>query len=127
MNRGKIFLYIFIFFAAFGLITQLFGNTFRFLFGLLMMVGFAIVLFALFHFLINRSAGQNNEMKKYRQAVKQSKSKYNTTASKYNVKTSAAKRTPTIRRKGRRRPTHLRVIEGNKSKAKSKENDRATF
>jgi uncharacterized membrane protein YuzA (DUF378 family) len=110
--------------AGFGLLTQLFGNTRNFLTSILMMLGVAVVFFALFYFFINRSRGSSDEMKKYKQAVKQSKSKYE--------QSTPGKRTPIpskqnafVKRKGKRRPTHLRVIEGNKNKPKEK--DRASF
>ena len=111
-----------IIFAVLGFITQLFGNTRNFLIGLFTMVGFAVVIFALLYFLVNRTRGSSNDMKKYKQAVKQSKSKYQPT-SKNQVQSPAKKHQNNIGRRSRKRPTHLRVIDGNKSKGK----DRANF
>lgn len=114
-----------IIFAILGFITQLFGNTRNFLIGLFTMVGFAVVIFALLYLLVNRTrgSGSSNEMRKYKQAVKQSKSKYQQTTPKKPTQTTTKKQNNVIGRKNRKRPTHLRVIDGNKSKGK----DRANF
>lgn len=128
MKRNKItyFFYFIMVLAVFGLITQLFGNTRGFLTSMLTMVIFAVVIFGLLYFLMNRTRGSSNEMKKYKQAVKQSKTKYQPATSKNPVQPPTPKRKPTtIGRKGKKRPTHLRVIEGNGDKHKGK--DRATF
>ncbi len=90
-----------------------------------MMLGFAVAIFALLYFIVNRSRGSSDEMKKYKQAVKQSQSKYQQAAPKKPTPAPLANRKTDRSRKGKRRPTHLRVIEGNKSKTKGK--DRATF
>lgn len=127
MKRNKIayLFYIIIALAVFGLITQLFGNTRNFLMGMAMMLGFAVAIFALLYFIVNRSRGSSDEMKKYKQAVKQSQSKYQQATPKKPTPAPLANRKTDRTRKGKRRPTHLRVIEGNKSKTKGK--DRATF
>ncbi|MCF3941745.1 SA1362 family protein [Oceanobacillus alkalisoli] len=127
MKRKKIayIFYIIIALAVFGVITQLFGNTRNFLMGMFMMLGFAVAIFALLYFVVNRSRGSSDEMKKYKQAVKQSKSKYQQTTPKKPKQPESFNRKYPRTRNGKKRPTHLRVIEGNKSKAKGK--DRATF
>lgn len=63
-------------------------------------------------------------MKKYKQAVKQSKVKYKqySSASSHTTNTNK-KQTAQLKKKRNRRAPHLRVIDGNKSKGK----DRATF
>lgn len=53
-------------------------------------------------------------MKKYKQAVKQSKAKYG----KANYKTHPSK--PAMKKKRSRRVAHLRVIDGNKDKKKDR-------
>lgn len=125
MKRKKIayLFYLIMILAGFGLVTQLFGNTRGFLTSMFMMLGFAVAIFALLYFLVNRSRGSSDEMKKYKQAVKQSKSKYNQAAPKKPAHVPAINKKAATARKVKKRPTHLRVIEGNKSKEK----DRATF
>lgn len=117
--------YIIIALAVFGVITQLFGNTRNFLMGIVTMLGFAVAIFALLYFVVNRPRGSSDEMKKYKQAVKQSRSKYQQATPKKPTTVPFANQKTVRTRKGKRRPSHLRVIEGNKSKTKGK--DRATF
>lgn len=126
MKRNKIALlvYVIIAFAAIGLISQLFGNTKNFLVSIVVMLGIAAAIFALFNFVLQRRRGSPDEMKKYKQAVKQSKMKYqptekNAVQPKVKVKQSSGN----APRKGKKRASHLRVIEGNKPKDK----DRASF
>ncbi|MHA6250995.1 SA1362 family protein [Oceanobacillus sp. CAU 1775] len=122
MKRSKtaILIYILIGFAFIGLISQLFGNTVNFLVGILVMLFFAALLFGLLYFVMNRRNGTGNsdEMKKYKKAVKQSNMKYQQSAPIKKTVTNQKKKTKPAFRKERRRPTHLRVIEGNKDKAK---------
>jgi polyferredoxin len=68
MKRNTV-MYIFygvILLAVFGLLAQLFGNTRNFIMSVFMMLGFAVAIFALFYFLINRSRDSSDEMKKYK-------------------------------------------------------------
>ncbi|MFD1066226.1 SA1362 family protein [Oceanobacillus locisalsi] len=118
----SIFVYVIIAFAAFGLISQLFGNTAAFLSRLLISIGIGAAIFGLVYFFLIRkrqpSGKQRDNMKKYKQAVKQSKSKYShkqpvkTGGSSYQ-KTNPKKRNP-------KKASHLRVIEGNKTKKKNR-------
>ncbi|WP_087971656.1 SA1362 family protein [Oceanobacillus rekensis] len=123
MGRGKfsIIIYLIIGFAGIGLISQLFGNTVNFLISILLMVAVGAGIFGLIHFFVLRKRGPSNmnEMKKYKQAVKQSKTKYK------QPKQSATSTKTVIPEKKKRskRASHLRVIEGNKQKGK----DRASF
>ncbi|GEN87411.1 SA1362 family protein [Oceanobacillus sp. FSL W8-0428] len=116
----SIFVYLIIAFAAFGLISQLFGNTAAFLSRLLISIGIGAAIFGLVYFFLIRrqqpSGRQQDNMKKYKQAVKQSKSKYG----RQNAVTTASNQKPGQKKKSTRRTSHLRVIEGNKSKKKNR-------
>ncbi|WP_226582956.1 SA1362 family protein [Halobacillus litoralis] len=120
--------------AIFFVGIQLFTNTSGFLTSIVTMIGIAALIYGAiyFFFLRNRgfgggTGGNRNEMKKYKQAVKQSKQKYKqqTPVVKKSPVAKAQAKTSTIGRKNRRRANgpQLRVIEGNKSKDKN----RATF
>lgn len=63
--------------------------------------------------------GNHDEMRKYRRAVKQSQKKYEN----YNPTTNRMQRHKQMKR--RRRPSHLRLIKGNKTRDKS-DKDRAS-
>ncbi|GGP12787.1 MULTISPECIES: SA1362 family protein [Oceanobacillus] len=116
----SIFVYLIIAFAAFGLISQLFGNTAAFLSRLLISIGIGAAIFGLVYFFLIRrqqpSGRQQNNMKKYKQAVKQSKSKYGHQKS----VTTANSQKPGQKKRSPKRASHLRVIEGNKSKKKNR-------
>lgn len=71
-----------------------------------------------------RSGGTSDEMKKYRQAVKQSKQKYNTQPEKPKQKSKKGT-SGKSRRKRRNRP-HLTVIDGKKGASNKEKNDRAS-
>lgn len=116
-NKTAYLFYGLILLALFGLVSQLFGDTRNFIMGIFMMLGFGVAVFAVFYFLVNRSRGSSDEMKKYKQAVKQSKSKYQQSTSRDTTRPSAKQKFQS-KQKGKRRPTHLRVIEGNKPKDK---------
>ena len=123
MARGKfpIIIYLIIGFAVVGLISQLFGNTVNFLSNIVMMVVFGAAIFGLIYFFVLRKRGpsNNNEMKKYKQAVKQSKTKYKQP----KQPTTSTKGVIPQKKRRNKRASHLRVIEGNKEKRK----DRASF
>lgn len=126
-NKIAILVYLIIGLAIIGLFSQLIGNTKNFLINILMMIGIAVIIFAVFYYLFFRKRGTSDEMKKYKQAVKQSKQKYKSNPSPKktteNSKVNRNSKNLAVNRKGKKRATHLRVIEGNKSKGK----DRATF
>jgi hypothetical protein len=121
--------------AVFFVGIQLFTNTTGFLTSIVMMIGIAALIYGAiyFFFLRNRgfggasTGGNRNEMKKYKQAVKQSKEKYKQPepAVKKSPVTKAQPKASGFGRKNRKRTNgpQLRVIEGNKSKDKN----RATF
>ncbi|MBA2173626.1 hypothetical protein H0266_01825 [Halobacillus locisalis] len=109
---------------------QLFTNTMSFLTSIVLMIGIAVLIYGAiyFFFLRNRGfgggGGNKNEMKKYKQAVKQSKQKYKQptpTVKKSSLSKVAPK--PSVnpkRNRKRMNAPHLRVIEGNKSKDKNR-------
>jgi beta-lactamase regulating signal transducer with metallopeptidase domain len=111
---------------------QLFTNTSSFLSSMIMMIGIAVLVYGAIYFLFLRNrgfggGGNRTEMKKYKQAVKQSKQKYKQptpTIKKSSMTKPKVKPSP-IGKKNRKRSSapHLRVIEGNKDKQKN----RATF
>lgn len=120
-NKLSVGVYIIIGLAVIGLISQLFTNTANFLTQIFIMIGVGVAIFAAIYFLFLRNSNSNNadDMKKYRQAVKQSKRKY------------TKKNAPTVNKGQHSRPgakkvhrqvSHLRVIEGNKSKRKNRAN-----
>ncbi|MBP2078217.1 SA1362 family protein [Oceanobacillus polygoni] len=122
MGRSKfsIVVYLIIGLAVIGLISQLFGNTINFLTNILIMIGIGVAVFALlYYFVLNkRNPSNSDDMKKYKKAVKQSKSKYKQPSS----PTVAKQTKPVVTQKKKRskRATHLKVIEGNKAKRKDR-------
>lgn len=117
MRRGLIYLIIGL--AALGLVSQLFTNTAQFFKSILYVIGFSVVLFFIVRTIFFRNRARSNEMRKYKQAVKQSQLKYKHRSQ----PTSTFKRTQEGKRPVKRRASHLRVIDGHKSKRKN----RATF
>lgn len=120
-NKFSIFLYAIIVLAGIGLLSQLFTNPVDFLSNILLMLGIGLAIFSVIYFFFFRKRNTSNDMKKYKTAVKQSKSKYAT--KNYNAISGNAKKKPSnqLKRKTNKRATHLRVIDGNKRKK------RATF
>ncbi|WP_212925997.1 SA1362 family protein [Oceanobacillus sp. J11TS1] len=115
----SIFVYLIIAFAAFGLFSQLFGNTVAFLSRLFISVFIGAAIFGLIYFFLMRrqpSGRQTDNMKKYKQAVKQSKSKYGHHKA---VKTVSHQKSPQKKRNPKR-ASHLRVIDGSKAKKKNR-------
>lgn len=115
-------MYMIIGLALIGLTTQLFTNTISFINSMLISIGVGVILFTVIYFLFIRKKNASNEMKKYKQAVKQSKAKYH---QKPVLKATTGREQPTnaLRKKRNKRAAHLRVIDGNKHKRK----DRASF
>lgn len=124
-NKFSVFVFIIIGLAVVGLFSQLFTNTANFFTNIFMMLGVGIAFFAVIYFVFLRKRAPSDDMKKYKQAVKQSKAKYKQYQSASNPSTNTNKKQSVRLKKSRnsRRATHLRVIDGNKSKGK----DRATF
>jgi len=129
MPRSKFafLVYIIIGLAALGLVVQLLTNTIGFIANILMMVGIAVIISGIFYLIFFRKKRNSGEMKKYKKAVKQSKQKYNQkeAASLQPKQTPVKKTTASPKKKRKKQPSHLTVIEGNKSKANKK--NRASF
>lgn len=122
-NKFSVFVYVILALAGIGLLAQLFTNTANFLSNIMIMLGIGVAVFAVFYVFFLRKRASSNDMKKYKSAVKQSKSKY---ASKtYSGISSDTKKKQSVqtKRKINKRAPHLRVIDGNKHKRKN----RATF
>ncbi|MFZ3577899.1 SA1362 family protein [Virgibacillus sp. DJP39] len=120
-NKFSVFIYAVLGLATIGLLTQLFTNTVNFLTSIMIMLGIGLAIFALVYVFFFKRRSTSNDMKKYKNAVRQSKSKYtpNNTVSDSATK----KQSLLIKRKPSKRASHLRVIDGNKHKRKN----RATF
>lgn len=113
--------YIIIGLAVVGIIAQLVTNTSGFFKSIFIMVGVAAVVTVVFYFLVSRGRKPGNEMKKYRKAVKQSARKYkkHTPPVSNRVTPGKIKQSQTKKRL-RKGPSHLRVIDGNKPKRNNK-------
>jgi len=129
-SKMSVVMYIVISLAIIGLSAQLFTNFTGFLMSILLMIIIAFVVFMIFSYIARNRAGGSSgfqsspESKKYREAVKRSQEKYGKPNVK--VKKSQEQNKRQIKRKKRRRPSHLRVIEGKKGKDDQKDN-RASF
>src|SRR5690606_11308399 len=104
--------------AGIGLIMELFTDATGFLTNILVTAVFALLIFGLFYYFLLRGRGTSKCSKKYEQAVRQSKSKDTKSTSTPTVKN----KTPpiSIKKKVKKRPNHLRVIDGSKSKRKKR-------
>ncbi|GGK02600.1 hypothetical protein GCM10007063_26160 [Lentibacillus kapialis] len=120
-NKGALLVYAVIGLALIGVVTQLFTNTASFLTSIFTMLGFGIAIFAIMYFVFFKKRTPSNDAKKYKQAVKQSKAKYSSQQTK--PKTPSKRPQPfSFKKKSNKRPSHLRVIDGNKSKRKNRAN-----
>ncbi|WP_229740656.1 SA1362 family protein [Ornithinibacillus halotolerans] len=114
----KFIIYGIIGLAAVGLVMQLLTNTTGFLSNIFMTVIIGLAIFGLFYYFVLGGRNRSSDVKKYKQAVKQSKSKY---AQYQNTSTARKPKQPNpIKKKASKRPSHLRVIDGNKSKNKKR-------
>jgi len=125
-KRQPILAYIIIGLAVIGLLSWLVKEPSRLLMTLLTTALIAALIFFIARALLRgetfTSSGQNEEMRKYKKAVKQSRERYGS-PSKHQNKLSSSR--PTIKRKSRKRPVHLTVIQGKKTLNKD-DNDRAS-
>lgn len=128
MKRSKFTLvvYFIIFLAIIGVFSQLVTNPGTFFKNILTTIGIAVVLFGvLYYFFAKKKKGSSHEMKKYKQAVKQSNAKYKKDSDTFSQKTESGKKTwqqsSQPKRKARKR-SHLRVIDGYKDKGKNRAN-----
>jgi len=120
-NKFPIVLYIVVALAGFGFVISLMRNPGGFMFSILISIAIAFLIFKVLSAVLRRRQGEtSDEMKKYREAVKQSNKRFEKPDTK-----SAAKRQPVNKRKRRRKKVpHLRVIEGKKSE--KNKNDQAS-
>ena len=112
--------------AIIGFVTMLIKNPGGLIISLLMMIGIAFLIFIVLRAVLNRrgsGAGNSDEMKKYRKAVKRSNQKYNTQPKKIKKRKSTAPSSRPLKSKRKSVP-YLKVIDGKKSS--NKENDRAS-
>lgn len=116
-NVFKIFTYVIIALAVIGLISQLTTNTMGFLISVSITIIIAAVIFIVIRQVMMPKGQQASEIKKYKQAVKASKKKYQQTKISH-IKNVKDNRPTTHRKRPRRKATHLRVIDGNKSNKK---------
>lgn len=90
---------------------------------ILVMIGIGFVVFLIFSAIVNkRGHGNNDDMKKYRKAAKQSNLKYNKNQPK--VRKSMRSDSPIRPKRRRKHVTHLTVIDGKKTN--NKNSDRAS-
>lgn len=122
-NKLPTLIYVILVLAGIGLISQLFGNTKNFLINVFSMIVIGLAVFTAIYFIFFRKKStSHSEMKKYKNAVKQSKSKY-----KQRHVNDPKKKQPPLqtkqRKKLKKRASHLRVIDGKKHNEK----DRASY
>lgn len=117
MNRVvSVVIYLIVGLAVIGVATQLVTNTASFFTSLFVMIGIGVAIAAALYFIFIRKRNSSNDMKKYKQAVKQSKMKYNNSST---TSTTNKNQTKKSKKPLNKRASHLRVIEGNKSKKKT--------
>src|SRR5690625_5888342 len=76
-NKRSILMYAVVGLAVIGLLSQLFTNPLSLIKNIFIMLGVALAFFAVLYFITQGKQTHSDDMKKYKQAVKQSKSKYN--------------------------------------------------
>lgn len=110
--------------AIIGVLTMLISNPAAIFRSLFIIIGLITLLFIVRYFFLNKnSSTSNSEMKKYKQAVKQSKMKYQDPTYDYGKNAQKLRANHTKQKRKTKRPSHLRVIDGKKTK----NNDRANF
>lgn len=125
-NKWSILFYVIIVFGIIGLFSQLFTQPGKFLSSIIISVIIGLAIFAVIYFVFMKNKAPSNDMKKYKKAVRQSKAKYkkdNTQLANHTKFTNQKKPDLIKRNRTKRSASHLKVIEGNKSKRK----DRASF
>jgi len=119
-SKFSIFVYVTIGLALIGFVSEVLTSPATLFKGILITIFTSLVVFAFIYFLFLRNRSNTSDMRKYKKAVKQSKLKYKgqeTQPNKYRSKQHIH-----LRRKNRK-ASHLRVIDGNKSKRRN----RATY
>lgn len=123
--RGKVvptIAFALIFLALFGFGYKMVSDPAGLMRSLVYIVAFAALISAAFYFLFykrRQGAAPSSDMKKYKQAVKQSQQKYKKNTTPASV-TKPKKVTQIKKRTPRKRPSHLRVIEGQKTEKKNR-------
>ena len=107
-NKLSFIILILIGLSILGLFSVLSGDTLRVLINFLVVIGVSLTIFAVIYFVFLKNQQTNDDMKKYKQAVKQSKAKY---GSKQDYKRAVSVK-HSDKKKRMRRGAHLRVIEG---------------
>lgn len=102
-----------------GLGVQLFRNPFSIFKSIFFAILVGGIIFACIYFLINLQRNSSGDMKKYRQAVKQSKIKY-TQYDRQSHRFHHKRPKLSGRKPLNKKASHLRVIEGNRSKRKNR-------
>src|SRR5690625_614717 len=120
-NKRSILMYAVVGLAVIGLLSQLFTNPLSLIKNVLIMLGVALAFFAVLYFITQRKQNHSDDMKKYKQAIKQFQSKYSqqTTGQERKVISSSQQQSNSQRNK---RAPHFRFIEGNKPKRKTRAN-----
>lgn len=113
-SKFSIVVYAIIGLAVIGIVSQLFTNPATLFRNILIMIGMSVVVLAVFYFIFvrKRTSSNNDEMKKYKQAVKQSQRKYKKPNIKKSINNDQNKQAIQLKRKNKRRTSHLRVING---------------
>lgn len=120
-NKFPVVLYIVVALAGFGFVISMMRNPGGFMFSILISIAIAFVLFKVLSAVLRKRQGEtSDEMKKYREAAKQSNKRFTKSEEKPVVKDKQT----TKKKRRRRNVPHLRVIEGKKSD--KNKNDRAS-
>lgn|SRR5690554_5598978 len=127
-NKIATLVYIIIGLAAIGLVSQLFTNTIGFLTNIIVMLALGLAIFGIIYLVFFRKKSPSTDAKKYKQAVKQSKAKYQRHNQNRSAMTKNKKpQTLQSKKKLHKRASHLRVIDGNRNKSNPKNKDRASL
>ncbi|WP_226035043.1 SA1362 family protein [Aquibacillus saliphilus] len=122
-NKLSLLIYVLIGLAVLGFATQLLTNTASLLMNLLLMVVFGVIIYGVIYYAFLRKRS-SNDIKKYKKAVKQSKMKYKKDQPSQKTYAQVTKKSSPLinKRKSttKAKPTHLKVIDGNKPKRKNR-------
>lgn len=111
--------YLIIGLAIFGFLYRLIKEPGQLFMSLLFVIGLLVVFYAIYHFFLSGRSG-SKDMKRYKQAVKQSKRKYKPSSSTVQKTTSLKGGLSKPNKRKARTNTHLTVIEGAKNKKKNR-------
>lgn len=122
-NKGvTLFVYALIFLALFGIGYKLSSDPAGLMTNLLYILVFGAIISAAFYFMFykKRQTAPSSDTKKYKQAVKQSQQKYKKQVPSVSNAAKAKKLSQIKKKSHKKRPSHLRVIEGQKSEKKNR-------